>query len=256
MRRIRMVMVVAVVALAASLVFALFFLDSSITAAVNKKGPALTGTTVSLKDTKFSPLTGRLQLYGLIVGNPEGFTTPDAVRFSRLTLKLKPLSLLSRVIVIEEILIDAPEITYEIGAGDSNLSRIEKNISGERPSVSAPPGPGAEPRREPAARQRKKKDPRKFQIDQLVIRNGRVHLSATLLHGARATIPLPPIQIDGIGKERGGATLSESITLILKSVADTVSGNTDDTGDAGEKAIQNVAGALKGLLDRRPSRQE
>jgi uncharacterized protein involved in outer membrane biogenesis len=221
---IRTVLVVLVAVLVAAVVFAQFFLGSTLKAAVNTLGPKLTKTAVTLEDVKFSLLTGNMQIKGLVVGNPEGFRTRNAIKLGRFQLKLKPLSLFSKVLVIERILIEAPEITYEMGSGDSNLARLQKNLAGEPKPDGGGPGAEQRPPERPTPPPKGKKAGQKVQIDDLRLENGKVYLSATLLQGARATMSLPPIHITDIGKDTGGVSTSEAVALILASVTDSVTG--------------------------------
>jgi uncharacterized protein involved in outer membrane biogenesis len=82
---------------------------------VNVAGPAALGVPVSLEKAEFHLLRGHVLLKGLTVGNPDGFKTDGIFELGQLTVDLNTRSLLSGVVHIRKILIDAPKITYERG---------------------------------------------------------------------------------------------------------------------------------------------
>jgi len=62
----------------------------------------------------------------MVVGNPEGFKTESVFQLNQIRVILDPKSLLTNRIHIREILIDAPEITYEVGLSGSNIGDPEE----------------------------------------------------------------------------------------------------------------------------------
>ena len=72
--------------------------------------------------------SGKGALRGLKVGNPEGFETPSAFQLGAISIKVDTGATSGEKIVISEIVIDKPDVTYELGGGGSNIDAIQKNV--------------------------------------------------------------------------------------------------------------------------------
>jgi uncharacterized protein involved in outer membrane biogenesis len=196
-------------------------LDSMIKSAVENIGPRVTQTAVKLDGVNVSFLSGRGRISGLVIGNPEGFRTENAFKLAETRVHLDVGSVLSDRIVIDELVIDGPEVTYERGASGSNIDKIKKNVEEFSPSK-AP----KEPEDQSAAR-------KKFQINRLVVKNGRIRLADNLLTGKTADVALPDIELRDIGKNSTGATVKEVASRIIGAIEADV--------------VQAVASAAKNL---------
>lgn len=205
-------------------------LDSLIEAAVEGIGSDVTQTTVSLKAAKVSPASGAGALTGLEVGNPKGFETDSAFRLGEVSVKLDVGSLTKDVIVIDEVVIAAPEVTYELGPEGSNIDAIKRNVDSYVESIAgASSGGGTSGGADEGP---------KLIIRNLYVRDGVVKVSATALAGKTLSAPLPDLHLTDIGKDKGGATPGEAVEKVLASV----------TGGIG-KAIQPLdLGAITGAI--------
>jgi hypothetical protein len=68
-----------------------------------------------LNEAAVSANSGQGTLRGLSVGNPKGFKTPTAFELDEISLTLDIGSITSDPIVIKEIVVSAPRVTYELG---------------------------------------------------------------------------------------------------------------------------------------------
>ncbi len=195
----------AVVALIA-LVAVLVSLNSIVKNGVIAFGPEVIKAPIQLDSVSISAFSGSGEIRGLIIGNPEGFKTPSAVKLGTASLQVKPLSLLSDKIVVQSIKADGAEITFEGSLGGSNLGRIQENLDAY---VAALLG---------TAKAEKSAPGKKLQVDEIVISNAKVNLSLTLLGGKSATIPLPDIKLTGLGQGADGITPAEVIKVVMKEV--------------------------------------
>lgn len=215
-------------------------LDKMIKAGVETVGPEITGTSIKLEGVDLSLLSGQGQLKGLVVGNPPGFQTERAFRLGDARVKVDLQSALTDKLVIEEILIDGPEITYEAGTSGSNISKIQENVAAFAKQAGVKGG--AEPKAE-----KKEHDQKKVQINHFILKNAQVNASASLLKGKALTVSLPDIHLKDIGKESDGTTMgkasAEVFAAINKSVAQAVTGS----GKFLEKGAEAVGEAAKGL---------
>lgn len=226
--------ILILVLIVAVAIFASFFLNRTIKAGIETFGPELTKTSVRLDSVKISPLTGKGEIRGLEIGNPKGFKTDRAIRLNRVMVNLAPASLFTSRIVIKEVLVTGPEITYEMALTGSNIARLKKNITaGASGSDKSPEG------------SRGNGGPQ-VQINDLKITNGKIRLSAKLLQGKAVTTPLPDIHLKDIGKDEKGASLGEAAEKILAAVAD----NTTRAASGSKKLIGQGAESATEILEK------
>src|SRR5476649_347912 len=86
-----------------------FYLGDIVKAGINSFGPRLTLTEVKLAGAAISPLSGSGTLTGLTVANPPGWKNEQAFSLGKIHLSVAPFSIMGDHIVINELLIDAPE---------------------------------------------------------------------------------------------------------------------------------------------------
>ena len=218
--------IVVVLLLVLAVVVGAFFLGSIVKKGVETVGPSLTKTQVKLDGASLSVLSGSGSINGLFIGNPEGFKTESAIKVSSVKLALRPGSVFSDKVHVTQVEVQAPEITFEGSLKGNNLSKILDNVQSATGGKSA--GAPAE-----------KSSSKKMQIDDLVISGGKIHLSATMLGGKSATVPLPDIHLTDLGKDSNGLTAGEVTEKVLKEV-------TQGTLKAVEKAMLDLG---KGATD-------
>jgi hypothetical protein len=230
-------------------------LGAIIVAAVERHGSETTGTKVTLKDADVSASSGEGKLTGLVIGNPQGFGTPSAFRLGEIKLRLDIASALnSDTVLIHDIGITAPEITYEIGPqGNDNISVIRRSVEGKAASDKpAPQKPTGGSEKEKSA----KKDgaEKKLIIENVTIRDAKVVAAASMLAGRQVTATLPPIQLKDIGKAKGGVTPAEAMQEVMAVLARQVQAEVSKMGldqlkglaGSGATDLLNKAGAGSG----------
>jgi len=236
------ILLVLLVLIAALVLTANYYLGTIVVKAVNTAGPTALGVPLKLEDASFRLFQGHLTLRGFLLGNPEGFKTEKAISVDEVTVDLDPKSLLSDTIVIKRIYVNAPDVTYELGLGKSNIGRILEQAGGSTEEGAVK----EEPEEKPVAVE---KPGKKVVIEDLLIENGRVRVSATMAMGAAAPIPLPEIHLTDIGKDKQGASPIEVIRQVLGaivgSVTKVVTGAVGLVGD-GAKAVGGAAADAAG----------
>jgi hypothetical protein len=232
---VRIVLGLVVLLVAALLVVGLS-LDGIVKRGVETFGPKLTKVDIKLHKVALSLFSGSGQIDGLVVGNPEGFKTPQAISVGSASLALSPGSLLSHKIVIKYIKVQGPEITLEAGAGGSNLKKILANLNetsgggGNDANAAAKPkeaGPG-----------------KKLEVDDFFLSGAKLHLSLTGL--GSATVPLPDIHLTGLGKEDAGLTGAELTKRVLAAIEQAAAKAAADSAGAIAKGAGNVVKGLTG----------
>ncbi|MFC1467642.1 AsmA family protein [Verrucomicrobiota bacterium] len=213
-----------------------FGLGGIIKKAVTTVGPKALGAPIELQSVRVSPFTGLVHLKGLVVGNPEGFHTDSAAQIGEFKVQVKLMSLLTDKIVVKEILIDGPQITYEKSLKSSNIAELQKNVETfVGPKEEEPEGEPV-PEEEP----KEKKPSKKVQIDKLLVQNGKVKLSFTAMKGRQMTVPLPKIEKEGIGADKDGATFGEAAKEVWGSIMEAIKQAAASGGDV----LKDVGGAV------------
>ena len=233
-----------------------FFLDSGIKKGVETIGPRLTKVSIKLDGVSLSLFSGSGSIKGLVVGNPEGYKTPHAISVGTASLALSPGSLFSDKIVVQSIRVEAPEIIYELGSGGNNLRRILANVEAATGGSEEKPATKEE---KPAAKEAK--PAKKLQVNDFVITGAKVKLSATVLGGAAAPIPLPDIHLTNLGTGSEGITATDLTKRVMQELTEAVAkavagaateigkGALDLTKDTGKTATESVGKAAKSVTD-------
>lgn len=250
--------VIAILLIVVAVAVLSFYLDSMIKAGVEAVGPKITGTAVKLDGVSLSLLSGQARLKGLVVGNPPGFQTERSFKLADAKVKVDLKTALSNKLVIEEILIDGPEITYEGSSSGSNISKIQENVTAFGKSVTP---------KDAAESKSPKKDPtqKKVQINHFTVKNAQLNASTSMLKG-KTTVSMPDIYLKDIGKDSGGVTVQTAATEVFaainKSVVQSVSRGAEEAvksigseaaksiGSEAEKSGSKAVEGLKGLLGK------
>jgi uncharacterized protein involved in outer membrane biogenesis len=220
-------------------------------AVIEDQGSRATQVAVELDAVDISLTDLKAGLRGLTVANPKGFETDHAISLGEISIKIaKDWS--PDLIVIDEVMVNAPEITYEIGAGGSNIAAIQHNVENFMKVMSGPEK--SESGSASATSDDDDKDGKegpKVVINDFYIKNGQVNVSASLLQGKSLPTPLPDIHLEDIGKDggkSGGATPAEVVELLITAITDKASGaaSTLDLSQLGLSDISGTAAEIGG----------
>lgn len=238
--------VIAVVVVAVVFVFS--NLGDFIKQAVETVGSEATQSKVTLNQVDLDIASGAGALKGLSVGNPAGFNTPSAFDLGAISLSIDTATVDQNPIVIREIRINAPQVTYELGDGGSNVDAIKANVDSYAKQFGGSGGGGGE-----AAGGESKK----LVIENLIVSGGKVKVSAGFLKGKTLDAALPDLHLKDIGKDEGGANPADVVKNLIdeltKGVGSSVAGlNLDglrkDAEAAARKAVEGVAKEAEGAL--------
>ena len=237
---------VVVAAVVAVVIVLLSSVDTVVQTAVEEFGSRATKTTVTLDEVDISS-SGVGALRGFTLGNPQGFKTDSAARLGEIKVDIDIGSVTEDTVIIREIAINAPQITYELGPGGSNIDVIRRNVAAFTGAGGGKGGGGE-----------KAEGGRKLIIQNLIIRDGKISVSATFLKGKTMTVPLPAIHLKDIGKEKGGASPGEVVDKIMAEVSKGAAGAVSSLGlgKAMDAATQGAEGMKKALEEGAGGAQE
>jgi hypothetical protein len=224
-----------------ALVTASFFLGSIITRGVNSFGPRLTNTRLALSNADISPFSGSGTLRGFVIGNPAGWSDADLASFGKIHVSMVPSSIRGDHIIINDIDVEAPVFDYETKFVSSNVNDLLANIEKSGGGSAAPQAVA------------KNGKPLKIEVRHFRVRDGVVRLGAGK---AALKIPLPPIELNGIGTRENGVTPDQLAAVVMQSVtSDIVRATTQTamkvggtTGAATTEGVKKASGAIKALF--------
>jgi uncharacterized protein involved in outer membrane biogenesis len=230
MRKLFIIGGVAVVAVVAAVFIFISSLDGIVKKVIETVGSQVAGVDVRVAAVKISLTEGKGSITGLTVANPKGFATPTAFSLGQISLALDVGSVKQNPVVLKEIVIAAPVVTYELTAGGSNIEVLQKNVQ----SFAAKSGGGGKAEPQPEAKT--EGSDKKIAIDRLAITGGQVNLSAA---GNTISGKLGDIVLTGIGRESGGATPA----VIAQKLLDALSASAIKTASSlGVNAAVNAIG--------------
>jgi len=232
-------------------------LDAIVKDAIQTYGSEATKTTVSVTDVKLKLEAGEAAISGLKVGNPAGFSDPNIFELGLISTKIDTSTINQNPIIIDEIIIKAPAVVYEINKdGLSNADVLKKNLgvgsnSGAKTSAS---DSGS--------------DELKMIIRKLVVEGSTAKVRIAALGDMEQSVKLPRIVMTDVGKKSGGATAAEVAEILssrmlgnvkgavskigvgkyLGKSADAFTGAAGKLGEVGGGAAERVGGALKGMF--------
>jgi uncharacterized protein involved in outer membrane biogenesis len=230
--------------IAIGVLVAVLFLDSLVKKGVETAGPMLTKSEVRVDGVSISPLAGQARISGLRVGNPEGFKAASAIEVRKVEVALQLRSLLSDVVDIDHVRVEAPEITFEGGLGGNNLSRLLANVK-----AAAPAGGETNQAGSGAATEGKR-----FRVNEISLTGGKVNLSIAPLGGKGTTLPLPEIKLANVGTDGAGISSGELtkriLDAVLTEVLKTAGSSIGTLSDTAKQATKQAQETVKGVTDQ------
>ncbi len=223
--------------------------DSLIADAIRTYGPQILGVPVKLGGVKTDVANQTAALHGLVIGNPAGFQTPHALSLGLVSLKLDIGSLTRDVILIKEISVVKPDITYEHKAGGSNLDVIQRNAEKYVAQKTAEFGGGKDDKKDAG----KKEPGKKLIIENFYLKDAKANVSAEILQGKAMSVPVADLHLTDIGKKTNGATGGEAAKQIISAITASVTKAASsliniDVEGLKKKGAEAVGGAIKGLF--------
>ncbi len=211
---------------------------------INTVVPQVTKCEAHVDDVNFNVFGGKFEIKNLVIKNPEGYKTDHAFALGHIFVNVNMGSLMSDVIEIDQVLIDAPEITYEVGLGNSNLNTILENVNSSLPSSD-------EEKKE--EKEEKKEGGKKVVVNLVKVTNGKIGVSAKIAGGMEAPIVLPDIEIKDLGKKEGGISMVQAAAITLKTTLLSIFDVLKSSGKLlldGAKAIgEGIVDGVKSLGD-------
>ena len=245
--------VIVLVALAVAAVLTVpLWIGPAVTGCANAVVPGVVKTDFRLNEFGLNPYTGTLHVGDMQLANPTNYPKENCVALGSFDVKLKPLSLATKKIHIENITLDGLAVAATAGFG--NFRQLAENVQGEEAGEGAggtgeetaggePGGEVSDVREAVAEECDKAGDAPNVVIDKLVIKGVVVKLGVV-------PIPLPPITIEGIGAEKEeGASLSEAADTVMNKIMECAGALGGALGEFGSAALDAGMEAANAALE-------
>ncbi len=217
---------------------------------VETMAPKILGVPATLEDVDLS-LRGwsviQVDLKQLTIGNPKGYETAHALSLPRVRVRVDWTSLLGETVVVKEVLIEKPLVTFERLKLGNNLGDIQNNVTRNTRSDSDDRPAGVrEDDDEDDDEDAEESEPR-VHIERVTLKGAEANVS--LLGGKRGVmqLPLPDLELHDIGKASGGASLREASAQIFSAVYKAMFKSVTEPGEFIPEGIKQLGAAAKNL---------
>jgi len=200
--------VVLLLSVAGGVYYLLANLDNLVKAAIETYGSQATQTAVRVDLVQIKLKEASASVRGLTVGNPSGFAAPQAFVLGEISTRIDVEKMSGELIVIDELVIRAPQVYFELdAAGRNNLAELNKNLGGSSGGAKQQPAE-AKPGHEP-----------KLIIRRVLFENGQIDARVALPKEKTYQLTLPAIEMRDLGG-KNGATGAQIADQILKKLTD------------------------------------
>ncbi len=226
-------------------------LESIVKKVVNKYGSEAAGTEVRLEGFNLSPFAGTAAIKGLTVANPSNYKSPYLLSLGGISVKLDIKSLLSDTIIVEDITVEKPVITYEmLSLTQNNIKQLQSNLSKNTASAEKSADKVADA---PQKDVKEKAASKKVIIKKVTVREGELK-AVTAIPGDKGALDvvLPEIVLTDIGNEQKGESIVASFSKILNKILSTASQTVvkSGLGDLKNVAKENLDNVVGGVKDK------
>ncbi len=172
-------------------------------AEIEAAGHAATAAPVTVDRVRLSLLTGRGEVTGLLVGNPDGFDTDRAFALGRIGLRLDVGSLTSDMLVIRELTIDGAELFAEQQRlTRNNLVAILRNVRAFAAASAEDPAWSGQ-----------------LVVEQFRFTNGHITVRGPFF--SRKSVRVPDVVLNDLGTAEAGVAVPEGLRRLLEPVLST-----------------------------------
>ena len=210
--------------------------DPLIELGVRHVGTWLVGTPVEIESFS-STFAGTVEIKGLTVGNPEGYHAPHIFSLRRVFVSLKPQSVLTDKIIVEEVTVEGMRVDFESKITETNLGVIQENVNRKLGALGANSAPPKEPDNSAA---KEEKPQQQLVIRKLEVRDYSASISAKILKTS-LVLPLVPVSLTDVGE---GRPIGETVSGLFGAVASSISSAMAKSGGVLGSLLTETGGLL------------
>ena len=199
-----------------ALITAYYYLGSIVKEAVTRFVPPITGTSAVVEHVDLSLLKGNIEIRGLKIGNPKGYSGNNIFELGKIKVVFQPKTVLSDKIVIDSIIISGTKVSAELKnlySLDSNVGAIKKNVESYLGNQS---NKSTAKTADKSQQQSDSAAGKKVVVRDLLIEKSEVSVGAA---GQTIGLLLPDIHQQDIGEGKQDKSIGDIIADILDSIS-------------------------------------
>lgn len=196
---------------------------SKVRQVVHIYGSQVVGTNVNIGRIDISLKDGHGSVSDITVGNPNGYSKDLIINLGKVAVQVDKDSVIKalketaqktgpkvKTIVIDEVRVSKPEVTYELmNLNRNNANDVLDNIKKNTAST--------------AKEEKKPADPNAVQynvaVKKVVVEDGTATVAAGLLGVSKSlSVPLPTVTINNVGTEKQGVTVGEGLARLFQEI--------------------------------------
>ena len=241
-----------VILLIVILVIAISLIDSIAKSGVEKGATYALGVQATLNKVHIGLLDGQIDMYGLRIYNPDGFTSPYLMDMSKLDLVVQPSSLFSDTIRARKFVLDGLDINIDQTLTGNNVSKILDNIKRLSSEEKQAPEKTAE-------------GGKKIFVDTITVKNVVAHFNMDVkLASKNMTVKIPTIILENVSSEDSPVVIRQLIMKVIPAILLEVikhskgiapdnilkelKGNLLDTQNLLKSSVKGASGILEGVI--------
>jgi hypothetical protein len=224
--------------------------NSIVKQGIEKAAPEMLQAPVDVASVDISILSGRGEIRGLKVGNPNGYKGSYAFELERILLEMDPVSLGTDTVHIKSLIIDSPLIAYEGNLKDSNIQQLQRNVEALINSRGNLDGQ--------ETKTANGESRTRLQLDYFAITNANASVELAFLSGDPLRLQLSDIELRDIGKAQDKsaaevldnilANFNRSLIIAIEQNAGGISDQLEEKGREMEGKVKRGLDKLKSIL--------
>lgn len=212
--------------------FAFIQLGSIIETGIKTAGPSTLHVGVDVGKVEISPLSGKVSVSQLSLGQPEGFGEGPLMKVGEFKMKLEPKSLMSNHVIIDTLEIDSPLFDVRRLNGKTNFEALQEGI--EIPAATGAPAAAGEEVT--------------LTIRSLTVKAPRILAKTDDFLNLDEDIQLADFALSNLGTDEKGLAPSEIARHLMDTLQPQITKALITAGAS--KKIQELAGDAKGTLEK------
>lgn len=195
-------------------------LNALVKVGIETMGPRILGVPVTVEDVEIALLSGtsvQAGLTRLVVNNPAGYETAHAVSLPKIRVQVNGNSLLTETVIVEEVLIVKPVMTFEWSLRGSNLGAIQENV---RRHTRVDPDDDDEEKE--TQHEEDEEFDKTVYVKKVMVKDAIINVSFTGGESEVIRLPLQDLELRDIGSPSGGVTFSQASAVIFENIYDAI----------------------------------
>ena len=230
-----------------------FSLDSLVKTGISHYGGEALGVPVKVGDLSLSVLNGKGSIEDFEIENPKGYKSPYAMKVGKLSFSVKPKTLFSNHIVINNVKIDSLDVNYEVGPKGNNIDQLRKNVKSSVDSGDAVSADDKAASKGKVKAGAKAKSQKTVTLYLFSVTNSSVTGDLGI---AQKTIKLPDIILKDLGTKKP-LPIAQLVQILLNKLTSVISQQGvsglsqsflgGDSGSGSGSVVDKLQGVIKGL---------